>query len=339
MASEKISRRAFLRIALLSAIGAGLAYYQRLTQPFGVMNYTRWMLRGRFKQWVGKKAVVALGECPSYQANLHETLLGLWKLAEMPDVRGMKVFVKPNLVDSVEEYPTTTAPQVIAALVDLLQDMGATRVAVGDGPAFRRDAYAIARQSGYDDFLSQRNVPFVDLNYDDPQPVSVKDGWIGRSDVLWLPRHVLEADLIISVPKMKTHHWAGVSLSMKNLLGFFPGLRYGWPKNSIHFNGIAPSILGIYQVLPPVLAVVDGIIGMEGDGPLFGTPVQHGLLAVGSDAVAVDVICAQLMGFNLHEVEYLSLAAWAGIGQARRIETRGVQPDHIKKQYARPPNL
>jgi len=128
-------------------------------------------------------------------------------------------------------------------------------------------------------------------------------------------------------------------LSLKNLLGLFPGARYGWPKNSIHFNGITASILGLYQILPPVLAVVDGIIGMEGDGPLFGTPVQHGLLAVGKDAVAVDVICADLMGFDLHEVDYLSMAAWAGIGQTTRIEARGVPTEKLQRQYARPPTV
>ena len=339
MAVPKISRRAFLRLGLLSAIGAGLVYYQRFTRPIGVVTFTRWMLRGRFQQTIGKKAVVALGECPSYQANLLERLSALWKLAELPEVRGLKVFVKPNLVDTVEQYPSTTAPEVVAALVDLLYDQGASQVTVGDGPAFRRDALSIVHNTGLDELLKQRNVPFVDLNYDDPQPVNIQDDWISRSKVLWMPRHVMDADLIISVPKMKTHHWASVSLSMKNLLGLFPGSRYGWPKNFVHFNGITSSILGIYQVLPPVVAVVDGIIGMEGDGPLFGTPVQHGLLAVGEDAVAVDVTCANLMGFGLYEVDYLSMAAWAGVGQATRIETRGVLPEKLKRQYTRPPKL
>jgi uncharacterized protein (DUF362 family) len=335
----KISRRVFLRLALLGSIGASLAYYQRLTQPLGAVTFTRWMLRGRYQQSLGKKAIVALGECPSYQADLFKNLSSLWELAEMPDVRGLNVLVKPNLVDTAEEHPSTTAPEVVAALVDLLIDQGASQVTVGDGPAFRRDASSIAQATGLDEMLRQRNVPFVDLNYADPQPVPVKDDWISRADVLWLPRHVLEADLIVSVPKMKTHHWANVSLSLKNLLGIIPGLRYGWPKNTIHFNGITATILGLYQILPPVCAVVDGIVGMEGDGPLFGTPVQHGLLAVGKEAVSVDTACAGLMGFDLHEVEYLSMAAWAGVGQATRIETRGIEPKILQRQYIRPPKI
>jgi uncharacterized protein (DUF362 family) len=72
---------------------------------------------------------------------------------------------------------------------------------------------------------------------------------------------------------------------------------------------------------------------MEGDGPLFGTPVNHGFLAVGKDPIAVDVICARLMGFPLEKITYLSLAAWAGIGQATHIETRGTPPERLERQY------
>ena len=79
------------------------------------------------------------------------------------------------------------------------------------------------------------------------------------------------ADLIVSMPKMKTHHWAGVTLSMKNLFGVMPGVYYGWPKNVLHHAGIPESILDINAAVRPHLAIVDGIIGMEGDGPIMGT--------------------------------------------------------------------
>src|SRR4030042_877193 len=115
--------------------------------------------------------------------------------------------------------------------------------------------------------------------------------------------------------------------------------RYGWPKNIIHMNGISPVILGLYQSLPPVVSVIDGIVGMEGNGPLFGKPVQHGLLAAGCDPLAVDIICAQLMGFSIDTIPHLSGGAWAGVGQARRIETRGVSPDQLQRHYASPRTL
>jgi uncharacterized protein (DUF362 family) len=266
----------------------------------------------------------------------------LWQQAEMPNVRGKRLLVKPNLVDIVstdtDRHPTPTNPLVVAAVIDLLTELGAQEIVVGDGPAFRREAMPIVQGCGLDAVLAARNVSFVDLNYDDPQPVPARDGWLRRSTELWLPKSVRQADFIVSVPKLKTHHWALVSLSVKNLLGVIPGARYGWPKNMLHINGFVPSILGVYQSLPPVLAVVDGIVGMEGDGPLFGTPVPHGLLAVGRDPMAVDVVCAGLMGFERDDVQYLSLANWGGVGQTTRIETRGVAPDRLQRQYQRPPN-
>jgi len=177
---------------------------------------------------------------------------------------------------------------------------------------------------------------FVDLDYDDPRPVPLADGWFPGIRDLWLPRHVREAQLIVSVPKLKTHHWAGVSLSLKNLFGIVPGTRYGWPKNILHINGITASILGLYETVRPMVSVVDGIVGMEGDGPLFGSAVAHGLLAVGRDPVAVDATCARLMGFSLKDIPHLAAADWAGVGQTARIETRGASEQLIRR-YERPP--
>ena len=158
-------------------------------------------------------------------------------------------------------------------------------------------------------------------------------------DQIWFPHHVRNADLIISVPKLKTHHWTGVSLSMKNLFGTIPGARYGWPKNFLHFNGIPLSILGVYQSIPKTISIVDGIVGMEGDGPLFGSPVSHGVLIMGQDPVAVDSICADIMGFNSGEIDYLFLANWAGVGQGENIITRGISTEDVTIPYEKPPTF
>lgn len=257
----------------------------------------------------------------------------------MPDIRGKRILVKPNLVDCLEGHPSSTSPRVVGAVIDLLRELGAGELAVGDGSAFRRDTQAVAEACGLLDELTKRQVPFIDLNYDDLQPVKARDGWFRHLNWLWLPAHALEADYIVSLPKLKTHHWTGVSLSLKNLLGVVPGSRYGWPKNIIHINAIHPSILGVYQSLPPVLSIIDGIIGMEGDGPMFGTQVQHGLLAVGKDPVAVDSICVQLMGFQAEQIAYLNLAVWSGIGQGVHIETRGTPAIQLQRKYQSPPSM
>ena len=83
------------------------------------------------------------------------------------------------------------------------------------------------------------------------------------------------------MPKLKTHHWMGLTAAMKNLYGTLPGLIYGWPKNVLHYAGIPQTVVDINASLPPRIAIVDGIVCMEGDGPILGTPKPMGLLAIG----------------------------------------------------------
>jgi uncharacterized protein (DUF362 family) len=332
MAKPTLSRRAFLRLALLSGIGAGAVYIQHQTAGMGLVNFLRWTIRGQLHRFQ-PPAVVGLGKAESYEADLLSVLRDLWAISAMPDLKGKTILLKPNLLDEIDENIATTHPKIVGATLDLINELGAGSVVVGDGSAFRRDTYSIARSCGLAQVLDARSIPFIDLNYDELVRVKVRDGWIRNSDALWLPRHVIDADYIISIPKLKAHHWAGVTLSLKNLLGTIPGSRYGWAKNIIHINGINATILGLYVILPPVLSIVDGIIGMEGNGPLFGKPVQHGLLAMGSDPLAVDVTCARLMGFSIDTIPHLNGAVVAGIGQAQRIETRGVPPEQLQKHY------
>ncbi|MCX6032324.1 MAG: DUF362 domain-containing protein [Chloroflexi bacterium] len=337
MPQLRLTRRQFLRLAVLGGLGVAAAAFERVTRPVGADNYLRWTARGLGQQLAGRPAPVALGQCPSYGDDVHGCLRELWRLADLPDVAGKRVLVKPNLIDIVEGSPTTTSPILVGAVLDLLAELGVGEVAVGEGPGFRREAWPVVEGCGLAAVLAARKVPFVDLNYDDPQPVPVRDGWFRRTNAVWLPRHVREADLVISVPKLKTHHWAGVTLSLKNLFGIVPGARYGWPKNMLHVNSIPASIVGLYQLVRPMVAIVDGIVGMEGDGPLFGTGVPHGVLAAGADPVAVDSTCARLMGFDPQKVGYLWLAGWAGVGQVERVETRGGSVEQLRRHYQAPP--
>ena len=108
---------------------------------------------------------------------------------------------------------------------------------------------------------------------------------------------------------MKTHHWGGVTLSLKNMFGVVPGRIYGWPKNVLHWAGLQQSIVDVAAAVQPRLAIVDGIVGMEGDGPIKGKPISAGHLVFGTDAVAVDATSAFLMGVDPMRVEYLAEAA------------------------------
>ena len=101
---------------------------------------------------------------------------------------------------------------------------------VGEGPGHERDTEKVVTEAGLVGELGDRSIQFSDLNRDELVRVKAAADHSGLGD-LWLQRTVLQADLIVSMPKVKTHHWAGVTLSIKNMFGIIPGMKYGWPKN------------------------------------------------------------------------------------------------------------
>lgn len=181
--------------------------------------------------------------------------------------------------------------------------------------------------------LAGSRLEFIDLNHDDVRLVPNRSRWTDLPH-LALPVSVDQFDWIVSLPKMKTHHWAGVTLSMKNLFGMMPGIYYGWPKNVLHHAGIARSILDINATVQPRLAIVDGIIGMEGDGPIMGSPRSSGVLVMGTNLPAVDATCARLMRIDPARIEYLALAS-GRLGPIARshIEQRGESIDSLAQPF------
>jgi len=109
----------------------------------------------------------------------------------------------------------------------------------------------------------------------------------------------------VSMPKVKTHHWTGVTLSMKNMFGIVPGCRYGWPKNVLHWAGIHESVLDICATVRPHFVIADAIIAMEGDGPLNGTPKTMNTVLLGDDPVAADSALVRLMGQQTGRIAHI----------------------------------
>jgi uncharacterized protein (DUF362 family) len=107
------------------------------------------------------------------------------------------------------------------------------------------------------------------------------------------------------MPKIKTHHWSGVTLSMKNIFGVVPGARYGWPKNILHWKGIQESILDLCATVPVHFVIADGILAMEGNGPLNGTSRPLGKIVLADYPVAADATCARLMGFEPERIGHI----------------------------------
>ena len=222
-----------------------------------------------------------------------------------PPVKDKTVLLKPNMVGLDPLGVINTHPAVIAAARECFLRLGAVQVLIGDGPAMDRDTEAIVESVRLRDYAGPLARSFVDLNVDDVQRVVLKTH-ASRLKELYLPKTALGVDFLVSMPKLKTHHWAGVTLSLKNMFGIVPGSCYGWPKNVLHWAGIDRAILDINAAARPDFAIVDGIVGMEGNGPIQGTPKDSGVLILGNDPVAVDATCCRVMGLVPERVKYLS---------------------------------
>ncbi|MEZ5319347.1 MAG: DUF362 domain-containing protein [Vicinamibacterales bacterium] len=313
-----LSRRAFLGTPLAAAVAAACG---REPAPYRSSDFAR-----------PDRSAVALLDAPSYDSDLADLIgRGLRELGVA--VRDRRVLLKPNLVEYEPGEAINTHPRVIAGAIVALRRAGAREVVVAEGPGHRRDVEYLLTATGLADDLGDLDTTFVDLNHDDVREVPLRSWFTGLSS-LALPVSVLAADLVVSMPKLKTHHWAGLTCSMKNLFGVVPGAVYGWPKNLLHFRGIPASILDLAGTVRPGLAIVDGIVGMEGDGPIMGRARPVGVIAMGTDPVAVDATCARLMGLEPMRVPYLEAAArYLGQVDATRIDQRGERVDRYRTPF------
>src|SRR6202158_1839068 len=223
-------------------------------------------------------------------------------------VKDKVVLLKPTLVGLNPLGVMNTHPAVIAATRESFLRLGASQVLIGDGPAMDRDTEAIIESVRLREYVGRLTRTFVDLNVDDVErvPLATK---ASRLKELYMPKTVLGADLVVSMPKLKTHHWAGVTLSLKNMFGAVPGSCYGWPKNVLHWAGIDRAILDINAAVRPDFSIVDGIVGMEGNGPIQGALKTAGVLILGDDPVAVDATSTRVMGLLPEKVKHIAQAA------------------------------
>jgi uncharacterized protein (DUF362 family) len=250
---------------------------------------------------------VAIRRVPSYQSDLRSVLYETLREFDL-SVRGKVVLLKPNLITLDPQGITNTNPAVIAATRESFLRLGASEVFIGDGSGIDRDSQAILESMSLREFTGPLAKIFVDLNVDDVERVVLQTR-ASRLKELYFPKILLRADFVVSMPKLKTHHWAGVTLSLKNMFGAVPGACYGWPKNVLHWAGIDRAILDINAAVRPDFAIVDGIVGMEGNGPIQGALKPCGVLVLGDDPVAVDSTCTRVMGLLPEKVKHISQAS------------------------------
>jgi uncharacterized protein (DUF362 family) len=220
---------------------------------------------------------------------------------------GQRILIKPNLIVPMgPEVPAQTHPEVIAAVAQCVIDAGAIPQ-VGDSPAWGNVRGCLAAM-GVDQRLEAMGVDIVQLGH--PVRMKIEGSWVGIS------RTALEADAIINLPKLKAHQQLGATFAVKNMYGCVAGKE----KAFWHFSkGHSPELfcrllIGIYKQLVPVVNIIDGIIAMEGQGPISGTPKPIGALVAGEDAMACESVCARLVGLDPGTLPILQTAKRMGFG-------------------------
>jgi uncharacterized protein (DUF362 family) len=268
----------------------------------------------------GRRYPVSIVRAASYTQDLYDTVRRILEMHRL-DVQGRNIVLKPNLVEFEPNSCINTNPMLVHAVYEGFRALGARSVRIAEGPGHRRNTLDLADAAGYFKIVPGFEDLFVDLNVDEVSRVSLTRR-LSRLEKLYLPNTVLGADLLVSIPKMKTHHWVGATLSMKNLFGTVPSGIYGWPKNVLHWAGISECIADLHTAFPRRFAIVDGIVGMEGNGPIQGTPKNAGVIVAGRDMVAVDSTCCRIMGIDPMKIDYLKLAA---SGEASQIVDNAIE--------------
>ena len=293
-----------------------------------------------FAEWINRptlRAQTFIGQARTYDVDIRSIIIsGFRELGITPsEIKGKRILLKPNLVETHQGAShINTHPLVVRGAIEAFLSFGAQQVMVGEGPGHRRDTLDVLETSGLGELLYEDKIQFLNLNYESGTPIPNLGGKTGLQR-LTFPRVFDSVDWIVSLAKLKTHHWAGATLSMKNLFGVMPGIYYGWPKNVLHQAGITNSILDINATLQPHFAIVDGIVGMEGDGPIMGTPIHSGVLVMGRNLPAVDATCARLMKIDPHRIEYLAKASnWLGPIHEEHITQVGNPISELHKSFS-----
>jgi uncharacterized protein (DUF362 family) len=239
------------------------------------------------------------------------------------------VLIKVNfIVDKTWDTGATTDPIVVEAVIQKLKVLP-VKVYVVESDATMTNADRAFEKTGMKAMCERNGVECLNLRHvKDKVELSIPDGEALKS--ITVPRIVTES-AVISAAKLKTHKDTGVTLGMKNMFGLLPDKF----KGKYHLKGISKVVTDINTVLKPALTVIDGFVGMEGAGPINGTPIKMNLIIAGTDAVATDATACRAMGINPNEIRHIRKAHEKGLGNIDNIQTVGEKLETVTHPFKR----
>jgi uncharacterized protein (DUF362 family)/ferredoxin len=261
-------------------------------------------------------SAVSIVRCQRYEDE--EVLKGLRKAVgflggiEHFVQKGNRVLLKPNLLfGKAPEKAVTTHPSILKGMIQLVREGGGVPF-IGDSPSIG-GLVRTAEKAGIKRVADEMNCPLVEFE----RPILATKGKGKYFKLLEIDQAILEVDVIINLPKWKTHGMTLLTLGVKNLFGCIPGprkalwhLRAGEDRNLF-----ARMLVDLYQVVKPSLTVLDGIVGMEGNGPNSGRPVPLGFILASPDALSIDQIVCDLLGISRKSVVTNRVAFEQGLGR------------------------
>lgn len=271
---------------------------------------------------------VSLVSCPTYDPEiLGPAAARAVDLAGGFEPRGKTVLLKPNLLNASDpDLAVTTHPEVLRAVIRLCRERGAARVLVGESPGWQ-SADSVSRRTGARAAADETGAEWVDFS--DTVEVEVPEGAVVRR--FTLARAAVEADILVSLPKLKTHKLLLFTGAAKNLFGAVPGLR----KSQYHLRfperrQFGAMIVDLILALKPAFALMDAVVGMEGPGPGNGDPRRLGFLLASRDCLALDWTASELVGYDPGEIPYLADARDRGLLVPQDIRVEGLDPSKAR---------
>lgn len=244
---------------------------------------------------------------------------------------GKKVLLNPSWVapPTEPEKGCITQAEVTRAVADIVRERGA-RAIIAESSAVGVDSEKVIAGSGYRQ-LRESGYEVIDLKKTETTMIAVPAGKVFQEIESY--RLVQEADVIVSLPKLKTHDQTEITCSIKKLKGLLSD-KY---KRMMHQEGLFDGVVDLLAAIKPQLAIVDGIYCQEGLGPVFGKPIEMDLILAGRDLVAVDAVCGRVMGFEPEEVLLTQRAAERGLGTLKTAEINfvGEPPGKISRRFLR----
>ncbi len=229
---------------------------------------------------------------------------------------GNKVLLKINLLSAQPpEKAVTTHPAVVRAMVRVIKELGAVPV-IGDSPSGAiKGIEHHWTQTGIKDIARQENIELIPFETQPVKTIVLK----GRRhiDTLHITQPAFDADVVITLPKLKTHSLVLFTGAIKNMFGCVPGLlKSDYHKKAPHPDDLCRMLVDVFAAVKPRLAVMDGIVGMQGNGPSRGQPINTGVIMVSGDSVALDAVASMILGYRPQEIATTRMAAADGLGEA-----------------------